>query len=165
MLFFKIYYFLCMIYLYVGALEVITYLHSTFSWNVINVLDPTAWRPLQVFWVCFRFDASKLNLCVCKHVHIVHWIRCICSLWIGCGPEGSTMHPPPPPLPPHTPIPTKTICSICSKWFTFGIKCRMSVLAIISAQSWSQMAIRWQITAILMTLPQMHIRMKRICIF
>ena len=29
----------------------------------------------------------------------------------------------------------------------------MSILAIISAQRWSQMTIRWQITLILMTLP------------
>ena len=34
------------------------------------------------------------------------------------------------------------------------MKGMVSVLAIISAQSWSQMTIRWQITAILMTLPQ-----------
>ena len=41
----------------------------------------------------------------------------------------------------------------------------MSVLATISTQSWRQMTIRWQITAILMTLPPNAYAHLNICIF
>ena len=55
-------------------------------------------------------------------------------------------------------------CCICSKCLKLGIKLKVSVMSIISAQSWSKILTRWQVTAILMTLPPKCIRTKKICI-
>ena len=56
-------------------------------------------------------------------------------------------------------------CCICSKCLKLGIKWKVSVISIISAQSWSKIPTLWQVAAILMTLPPKCIRTKKICIF